>query len=107
MRQAGAPRQVRRSRWRLPRQLLHQASAGEPGATRPSALIERQPAPDRHLVWIDAGAYASVRAMAKYDPSTIEPKWQKTWESQGVFRTGRHPDRPKYYVLEMLPYPSG
>ena len=42
-----------------------------------------------------------------YRPLEIEPKWQRYWRNEGVYRTGTHDDRPKYYVLEMLPYPSG
>ncbi|MCL3881978.1 leucine--tRNA ligase [Marivita sp. GX14005] len=45
--------------------------------------------------------------MSRYDPSAIEPKWQDTWEAQQTFRAERAEDRPKYYVLEMFPYPSG
>ncbi|MES2215362.1 MAG: leucine--tRNA ligase, partial [Pseudomonadota bacterium] len=37
----------------------------------------------------------------------IEQKWQKTWEEKGVFAAHVSQDKPKYYVLEMLPYPSG
>ncbi len=42
----------------------------------------------------------------KYDPQTLEDKWQKIWTERGVFKCG-HPDKPKYYCLEMFPYPSG
>ncbi len=45
--------------------------------------------------------------MAEYDPQRIEAKWQKRWEEQGAFRADVDSARPKYYVLEMLPYPSG
>lgn len=45
--------------------------------------------------------------MAEYDPQSIERKWQQVWDQQGVFRAEADPARPKYYVLEMLPYPSG
>jgi len=43
----------------------------------------------------------------EYDPKTIEQKWQDRWEQAGLFHVGEDPERPKYYVLEMLPYPSG
>src|SRR5437870_2450895 len=43
----------------------------------------------------------------RYVPSEIEPKWQRYWEEHETFRAGQHPDRPKYYVLDMFPYPSG
>ena len=42
-----------------------------------------------------------------YNPREIEPRWQREWEKTDVFRADAHPSRPKYYVLEMLPYPSG
>ncbi|MGH9715681.1 MAG: leucine--tRNA ligase [Candidatus Acidiferrales bacterium] len=46
--------------------------------------------------------------MADYDPQKIELKWQKVWEEHGVFRAiDGDSERKKYYVLEMLPYPSG
>ena len=45
--------------------------------------------------------------MAEYEPQIIEAKWQKVWDEQGAFRAVVDPARPKYYVLEMLPYPSG
>ena len=42
-----------------------------------------------------------------YDPRAIEPKWQKIWADQNLFHAGERPDRPKYYILDMFPYPSG
>ena len=45
--------------------------------------------------------------MAAYDPANSEPRWQKAWEEAGCFTARRDADRPKYYVLEMFPYPSG
>ncbi len=45
--------------------------------------------------------------MSRYDPAAIEPKWQEAWEKAGCFTARRDPARPKYYVLEMFPYPSG
>jgi len=44
---------------------------------------------------------------SKYDPWAIEAKWQKRWEEAKVFETEADLSKPKYYVLEMLPYPSG
>ena len=43
----------------------------------------------------------------RYVPADIEPKWQRYWEENETFRTTRHPGRPKLYVLDMFPYPSG
>ena len=45
--------------------------------------------------------------MSRYDPSVIEPLWQKAWDSAGAFTAKADPANPKYYVLEMFPYPSG
>jgi leucyl-tRNA synthetase len=45
--------------------------------------------------------------MSRYDPAVIEPKWQAAWEAAGAFTARRDPLKPKYYVLEMFPYPSG
>ncbi len=42
-----------------------------------------------------------------YDPQKVEAKWQKRWAEAHVFETEADPSKPKYYVLEMLPYPSG
>jgi leucyl-tRNA synthetase len=42
-----------------------------------------------------------------YDPLQIEAKWQKRWEEARLFEAEPDPERKKYYVLEMLPYPSG
>ncbi|MEM9641009.1 MAG: leucine--tRNA ligase [Pseudomonadota bacterium] len=45
--------------------------------------------------------------MTRYDAQNIEPKWQAAWDKQGVFKAQRDDSKPKYYVLEMFPYPSG
>jgi leucyl-tRNA synthetase len=46
-----------------------------------------------------------------YDPHTIEPIWQKVWEERRTFATPSDPEvlatKPKFYVLDMFPYPSG
>ncbi|MBV9956548.1 MAG: leucine--tRNA ligase [Pseudolabrys sp.] len=43
----------------------------------------------------------------RYNARTAEPKWQKIWAERGIFTTSNADPRPKYYVLEMFPYPSG
>ncbi|RDD30922.1 leucine--tRNA ligase [Prosthecochloris sp. ZM] len=43
----------------------------------------------------------------RYEFSTIEQKWQKYWADNQTFLTDDNPDKPKYYVLDMFPYPSG
>ncbi len=45
--------------------------------------------------------------MSGYDTSIIEPRWQARWREANTFRAVRDGSRPKYYVLEMFPYPSG
>ena len=45
--------------------------------------------------------------MSRYSPAEIEPKWQDAWDAAKVFEARRDPAKPKYYVLEMFPYPSG
>ena len=45
--------------------------------------------------------------MKKYNPDVIERKWQKIWDEQNLFASEINTNKPKYYVLEMFPYPSG
>ncbi len=44
---------------------------------------------------------------SRYNARDAEPRWQKTWDQQAIFATKNDDPRPKYYVLEMFPYPSG
>jgi leucyl-tRNA synthetase len=43
----------------------------------------------------------------RYEPTAIEFKWQQEWERSNLYVTREDPGRPKFYVLEMFPYPSG
>ncbi len=43
----------------------------------------------------------------KYRPHEIEEKWQRHWEKEKTFKVTEDPDKEKYYLLEMFPYPSG
>ncbi|MEM9837535.1 MAG: leucine--tRNA ligase [Pseudomonadota bacterium] len=45
--------------------------------------------------------------MARYNPASAEPKWQQRWDDARCFEADKDPSKPKYYVLEMFPYPSG
>ena len=45
--------------------------------------------------------------MAGYNPSSIEKKWQRIWQENQIFSAEIRPAKPKYYVLDMFPYPSG
>ncbi|HMB47362.1 MAG TPA: class I tRNA ligase family protein, partial [Afifellaceae bacterium] len=43
----------------------------------------------------------------RYNPRTVEAHWQKLWDERDLYRCDNDDPRPKYYVLEMFPYPSG
>ena len=43
----------------------------------------------------------------KYDHLAIEPKWQQYWDENKTFKVELDPKKPKYYILDMFPYPSG
>ena len=45
--------------------------------------------------------------MPAYRPEEIEKKWQNHWKQHHTFQAHNHSDKPKYYVLDMFPYPSG
>lgn len=45
--------------------------------------------------------------MAEYDFRTLEKKWQKYWQENNIYRVSLDESKPKYYVLDMFPYPSG
>ncbi|MCC0075577.1 MAG: leucine--tRNA ligase [Rhodobacter sp.] len=49
----------------------------------------------------------SAQSDARYLPQEFETRWQTAWETAGCFTAKSDPARPKYYVLEMFPYPSG
>jgi len=42
-----------------------------------------------------------------YDPAKIEPRWQRYWDEHATFKVEMVPGKPKLYVLDMFPYPSG
>ena len=45
--------------------------------------------------------------MSDYTPQNIEGKWQRYWQEKGLFKSSDDTDKPKFYVLDMFPYPSG
>ena len=45
--------------------------------------------------------------MSFYNHKEIEPKWQKYWADNHTFKTGTDASKPKFYALDMFPYPSG
>ena len=48
-----------------------------------------------------------MTSLEDYSPARIERKWQQHWQQQNAFRTATTLDKPKFYVLDMFPYPSG
>ena len=50
---------------------------------------------------------SEAKSGGDYDFRTIESRWQKFWVSNKTFKTEDFGDKPKYYVLDMFPYPSG
>ncbi|WP_079681588.1 leucine--tRNA ligase [Planktothrix sp. PCC 11201] len=44
---------------------------------------------------------------SRYNPASLEQKWQQTWAQQGLYKTPTDKNRPKFYALSMFPYPSG
>ncbi len=65
-------------------------------------LHERLSAPEK----IDMDA-KTTESDERYNPCEAEPRWQQAWEEAGCFTAREDAKRPKYYVLEMFPYPSG
>src|ERR1039457_2731954 len=45
--------------------------------------------------------------MPRHDPKSIEKKWQAFWLANKTFAAPNHSDKPKFYALDMFPYPSG
>ena len=56
--------------------------------------------------WRDYGE-ASINIMEKYNHKSVELKWQKHWQKEKLYKTSETQDKPKYYILDMFPYPSG
>ncbi|HZT26221.1 MAG TPA: class I tRNA ligase family protein, partial [Pseudolabrys sp.] len=50
---------------------------------------------------------AKTQPNDRYNAGEAERRWQKVWDERGIFATANDDPRPKYYVLEMFPYPSG
>jgi len=43
----------------------------------------------------------------RYNAAEVEPRWQAEWEKGDIYRADDKSDKPKFYALEMFPYPSG
>ncbi|MFA0744931.1 MAG: hypothetical protein LASZOEIN_001732, partial [Candidatus Fervidibacter sp.] len=48
-----------------------------------------------------------MQELERYNPQEIEPKWQKRWNEWQLFKVTEDPSQPKFYYLDMFPYPSG
>ena len=59
------------------------------------------------IEWDDPDFDPHAEEDAPHDAAEAEPRWQKIWDERGIFATRNDDPRPKYYVLEMFPYPSG
>jgi leucyl-tRNA synthetase len=62
---------------------------------------------EQNVPMTGTGAGTNGGGPSGYNPQEIEVKWQKRWAEARVFESEVDPSKPKYYVLEMLPYPSG
>ncbi|MFC1855343.1 leucine--tRNA ligase [Thermodesulfobacteriota bacterium] len=49
----------------------------------------------------------SIEKIERYAPEAVEVKWQKKWVDETLFKAEEDPNKEKYYLLEMFPYPSG
>ena len=78
-----------------------------PSARRRCAWCPRHARPGRRTGDDRAKRWYIESMSERYDPSTIEPNWQQYWDEHETFRAERHPGKPKAYVLDMFPYPSG
>ena len=52
-------------------------------------------------------ASTAPQPVERYNAKDAEPRWQEAWAEKRLFETDNADGRPKYYVLEMFPYPSG
>jgi len=84
--------------------------ASRPAKTLPEAARAFDiAAPARHLEtqFTQSSRMRAAMRAERYNFAENEPKWRETWDRATVFASGGSPEKPKYYVLEMFPYPSG
>ena len=85
----------------------------DPGARAPRGRARARPDVQPRLSGApadaSAGSLPSAAMSRRYDASEIEPKWQRVWEEEGLYRASEDPQdpRPRFYALDMFPYPSG
>src|SRR6202000_752310 len=56
---------------------------------------------------VPAWAARYPKRSERYNARETEPRWQRQWDEKAIFASKNDDPRPKYYVLEMFPYPSG
>jgi leucyl-tRNA synthetase len=66
-----------------------------------------QPADEAGFLLLSPRPDQWIETEMAYDPKRIEPKWQRYWQENATFRTSEDRSKPKFYVLDMFPYPSG
>lgn len=59
------------------------------------------------LGWSQLNLVNTIFSMSEYNHSRIEKKWQEFWAVNNTYKVSNQSDKPKYYVLDMFPYPSG
>ncbi len=77
---------------------------------KPKALvpfIKKQKAIQVVMTEAKATSVATTKRDISFNPQVFEPKWQKKWEADKLYRSVIDNSRPKHYALTMLPYPSG
>jgi len=80
-----------------------------PAVASAAAVPSRCPGPvmQAETPAVDANATDLAAPPARYDHASIEARWQNYWHQHETFKAERHAGRPKKYVLDMFPYPSG
>ncbi len=58
-------------------------------------------------VYLKFWKQSGLARMPSYNPKIVERRWQEYWQKNKTFRTPDRSDKPKYYILDMFPYPSG
>ena len=89
------------------RNLGHASNASEQGLPVKPPVDRQSPFVFRPRTLKDPQMPPNSSKNERYNAGAAEARWQKTWDERGIFATQNDDPRPKYYVLEMFPYPSG
>ena len=63
--------------------------------------------PRNCIIFAGGKLYSNLADIMEYNHREIEKRWQKRWQEEGVYNVREDINRPKFYVLDMFPYPSG